>query len=154
MTEPTIEQLIDDVIEDAKIYGINMNAGGNLYSSLETSRAALLSEITEIQSSLEDEQKAHDDIATICFRAGAEADDGTSISAVKNLAKMVTQLQQEADEWRTMSVKLAEQLEYPDGLYGLTHCDSTTLQAYRDLSQSYNHAHPDEDTSVEGTEVK
>lgn len=62
----------------------------------------------------------------------------------------INQLQQEADEWHKMAIRLAEQLEYPDGLYGLTHCDNTTLQSYRDLSQRYPNV-PGETASTVGT---
>lgn len=60
MTEPTIQELIDEVIEDAKIYGINMNAGGNIYSSLDTSRAALLSRITQMETERDEWHKMGD----------------------------------------------------------------------------------------------
>lgn len=41
---------------------------------------------------LSDEQNAHDSIASICFKVGAESSNGTSVSAVKSLAAMVEEL--------------------------------------------------------------
>lgn len=49
----------------------------------EHSRKGWQNEIAQLRASLFAEQKAHDAIAKMCFAAGMEAGDGTSVSAVK-----------------------------------------------------------------------
>jgi hypothetical protein len=48
-----------------------------------------------LRIALDEERSAHSRIATICFNAGASTSDGTSVSAVCNLADMVTSLREE-----------------------------------------------------------
>lgn len=57
--------------------------------------AALLDEIDSLNAEVDAEQKAHDVIARICFAHGVDTNDGSSVSAVKNLAALVDRLHAE-----------------------------------------------------------
>jgi len=52
----------------------------------------LVSALEAANQERDEEQKAHDAIASLCFKAGAETPDGTSIGAVKNLADKLNRL--------------------------------------------------------------
>lgn len=44
----------------------------------------------------DDERRAHEEIASLCFQHGAEASDGTSLSAVQSLAALLVEAQRNA----------------------------------------------------------
>lgn len=52
-------------------------------------------ELSEARSSLQSEQQAHEQIVSLCFAAGAESGDGTSVAAVRSLTGKLSEARAE-----------------------------------------------------------
>lgn len=104
----------------------------------------LAAALRESQAEVLQEQHAHNEIATLCFSVGVETDDGTSLSAVKNLVAEVARRQNLFDaeaqlrrEWQIRAEK--------------TEADNAELRALFDLQRTrmteattaWQKAHPD-----------
>jgi hypothetical protein len=71
-------------------------------------------EIVALRAELNDEQKAHQIIADICFSAGVDTGDGTSIDAVKRLRARLEAAEKLCKAAEVWSNQLSEDHGYPD----------------------------------------
>jgi cytochrome P450 len=69
-------------------------------TAVERERNRLLLDLALVTEERDVEQAAHDAIASICFTAGAETADGTSVSAVLSLADRLRKCEEERDKLR------------------------------------------------------
>lgn len=86
----------------------------NLADRLIEHNRAIEREMDALRERLNEEQLAHEEIGTICAEVGAAATEGTSLSAVKDMVKMVRALESRLAASETRA-KAAEASALRDG---------------------------------------
>ena len=81
-----------------------------------------LTALRDARAELEAERKIHDDIAKICFEAGVSTDDGTSVSAVKNLAVELAKVRADRDVIQAENARLREIVGAESLVFGKLRC--------------------------------
>lgn len=93
MTTPTTAEQIDAVLAEHGLQTLYMLADDADSARLRSVAAT----IARLEGELIAEQRAHEEIASACFAAGAQTDDGTSLSAVRSLVSLLTTERTRAD---------------------------------------------------------
>lgn len=144
MSEPTIQELIQELIGAAVRFGhTGLLMKKTKSDSIKDAGDALLSSITQLQQEADEWKKSYD-------RALKDSDE--LYAAKTALLERAENAEKEADEWHKMADKLAESLEHIVDISDIgTPSTIRLIYKYRYLAECYPHAHPSEDTSVEGT---
>lgn len=87
--------------------GVEVSEERKVMSNIEQTNLEKL--IEQLRTELADEQKAHEQIASLCFVVGAESSDGTSVAAVKSL---VQQLAKAKEKLETLSNYVEDKLGF------------------------------------------
>ena len=147
MSEPTIQELIDEVIEDAKIVGITINTGMTiLHTELDTSRSALLSRIMQMQQEVE----------------SSKTDYGLLSDDYKQIVISLEKAKQEAYEWHKVDQRYLWLEEIYDNLCDIlevedndaTFEDGIIVSKAQELKDALSQHYPHADLNAEGKEVK